>query len=73
VCPYVSGTFTERAGWQSGWIPEQVLGQIIRTCPNAGSIILDPFRASGITLTVSKKLSRQFLGFELSADYAAAI
>jgi site-specific DNA-methyltransferase (adenine-specific) len=54
-------------------MPEQVLGRIIRTCSNPGDVILDPFAGSGTTLTVAKKLERQFLGFELSPDYAAAI
>ena len=35
--------------------------------------MLDPFAGSGTTLAVAKKLGRRFLGFELSADYAARI
>ncbi len=54
-------------------MPEQLLGRIIRACSNPGDLVLDPFGGSGTTLVVAKKLHRQFLGFELSPDYAAAI
>jgi DNA modification methylase len=54
-------------------MPEQVLGRIIRACSKPGEIVLDPFGGSGTTLVVVRKLSRRFLGFELSPDYAAAI
>jgi site-specific DNA-methyltransferase (adenine-specific) len=54
-------------------MPEQLLGRIIRACSNPGETVLDPFGGSGTTLTVAKKLSRRFLGFELSPDYASAI
>jgi site-specific DNA-methyltransferase (adenine-specific) len=71
--PRVCGTFKERAGWHGCQMPEQVLGRIIRVCSNPDDIVLDPFGGSGTTLAVAKKLKRRFLGFELSADYAAAI
>ncbi|MFO0891372.1 MAG: site-specific DNA-methyltransferase [Isosphaeraceae bacterium] len=71
--PRVCGTFKERAGWHGCQMPEQLLGRIVRACSNPGEAVLDPFGGSGTTLTVAKKLSRRFLGFELSPDYAAAI
>ncbi|WP_020467070.1 DNA-methyltransferase [Singulisphaera acidiphila] len=71
--PRVCGTFKERAGWHGCQMPEQLLGRIIRTCSNEGDIVLDPFAGSGTTLVVAKKLGRKYLGFELSADYAAQI
>ncbi len=67
--PRVAGTFKERAGFHGCQMPEQLLGRIIRCCSNPGELILDPFSGSASTLIVAKKLGRNFLGFDLSADY----
>jgi site-specific DNA-methyltransferase (adenine-specific) len=67
----VCGTFKERAGWHGCQMPEQLLGRIIRVSSNPGDLVLDPFAGSGTTLTVAKKLGRQWIGFELSPNYAA--
>ncbi|MGE0756220.1 MAG: site-specific DNA-methyltransferase [Pirellulaceae bacterium] len=71
--PRVAGTFRERAGWHGCQMPEQLLGRIIRACSRPGELVLDPFGGSGTTLAVAKKLERQFLGFELSPEYASQI
>lgn len=68
--PRVAGTFKERAGFHGCQMPEQLLGRIIRSCSSDGEVVLDPFTGSGTTLTVAKKLGRQWLGFELSPQYA---
>ncbi len=67
--PRVAGTFKERAGFHGCQMPEQLLGRIIRSCSNAGELVLDPFSGSATTLVVAKKLGRQFLGFDLSSEY----
>ena len=67
--PRVAGTFKERAGFHGCQMPEQLLGRIIRCCSNPGELVLDPFSGSASTLVVAKKLQRNFLGFDLSADY----
>ncbi|NIL97138.1 MAG: site-specific DNA-methyltransferase [Planctomycetales bacterium] len=67
----VAGTFKERAGFHGCQMPEQLLGRIIRVSSNAGDLVLDPFVGSGTTAAVAKKLGRRFVGFELSAEYAA--
>jgi site-specific DNA-methyltransferase (adenine-specific) len=54
-------------------MPEQLLGRIIRACSNEGELVLDPFGGSGTTLAVAKKLARQFVGYELSDEYAKQI
>jgi DNA modification methylase len=69
----VAGTFKEREGFHGCQMPEQLLGRIIRCCSNADETVLDPFGGSGTTLVVAKKLARQWIGFELSADYVAKI
>ena len=70
--PRVAGTFKERAGFHGCQMPEQLLARIIRTCSNEGEIVMDPFAGSASTLVTAKKLGRQFLGFEMSEDYANA-
>jgi len=71
--PRVCGTFKERAGWHGCQMPEQLLGRIIRACSNPGEVVMDPFAGSGSTLVAAKKLGRNYLGFELSENYAANI
>jgi site-specific DNA-methyltransferase (adenine-specific) len=67
----VCGTFKERAGWHGCQMPEQLLGRIVRVSSNPGELVLDPFGGSGTTLVVAKKLGRNWIGFELSPNYAA--
>lgn len=71
--PRVCGTFKERAGWHGCQMPERLLARIVESCSNPGDTVLDPFGGSGTTLVVAKKLERQFLGFELSPEYARQI
>ncbi len=68
--PRVAGTFKERAGFHGCQMPEQLLGRIIRACSNEDDVVLDPFSGSSTTVTVAKKLGRQYLAFELSKEYA---
>jgi site-specific DNA-methyltransferase (adenine-specific) len=71
--PRVCGTFKERAGFHGCQMPEQLLARIIRVSSNPGDLVLDPFAGSGSTLIVAKKLERDWLGFELSKNYAERI
>ncbi len=66
----VAGTFKERQGFHGCQMPEQLLGRIIRASSHEGDLVLDPFSGSGTTLAVAKKLGREFIGTELSKDYA---
>ena len=68
--PRVAGTFKEREGFHGCQMPEQLLGRIIRVSSNPGDLVLDPFAGSGTTPAVAKKLGRDWLGYELSEDYA---
>ncbi len=67
--PRVAGTFKEREGFHGCQMPEQLLGRIIKVASSPGELVLDPFSGSSTTLTVAKKLGRQFIGFDISEEY----
>lgn len=69
--PRVAGTFKERSGWHGCQMPERLLARIILSCSNDGDVVLDPFAGSGTTLAVAKKLGREWLGYDMSVEYAA--
>jgi DNA modification methylase len=71
--PRVCGTFAEREGFHGCQMPERVLERIIRVSSNEGDLVVDPFAGSGTTLSVAKKLGRQWLGFELSPQYVERV
>lgn len=49
--------------------PEKLIVDCIKAgCPEGG-IVLDPFMGAGTTALVSKKLGRNFIGFELNDEY----
>ena len=70
--PRVCGTFRERTGHPCQ-MPEGVLDRIIRVASEPGDLVLDPFAGSGTTLAVAKKLGRNYLGVELSEQYADGV
>ena len=49
--------------------PEQLVEDQIITWTNPGDVVYDPFMGSGTTAKVSKKLNRQYVGSEISAEY----
>lgn len=68
----VCGTFKERVKHPCQ-MPEAVLDRIIRVATGPNDVVLDPFAGSGTTLAVAKKLGRQYLGVELSEQYADGV
>jgi DNA modification methylase len=49
--------------------PEELITDCIKAgCPIKGTVI-DPFMGAGTTALVARKLGRNFIGFELNADY----
>ncbi len=67
------GTFGERQGWHPCQLPEALLERIIKVSSNAGDppdVVFDPFTGSGTTLAVAARLKRDWLGCEMSAEYA---
>jgi site-specific DNA-methyltransferase (adenine-specific) len=65
----IAGSFSERQGFHGCQMPEQLLGRIVRVSSNPGDVVLDPFAGSGTTLSVAKKLRRQWIGCEVSDQY----
>jgi hypothetical protein len=65
------GTFKERQGWHPCQLPEALLERIVNLASNEGDVVFDPFVGSGTTLAVAARLKRQWLGCELSKEYAA--
>lgn len=49
--------------------PEKLLERIILASSNKGELVLDPFLGSGTTAVVSKKLARDYIGFEVNENY----
>jgi site-specific DNA-methyltransferase (adenine-specific) len=70
--PRVCGTFKERGGHPCQ-MPMAILERIVRVSSHPGELVLDPFAGSGTTLAAAKKLGRDYLGIELSANYADQI
>ena len=49
--------------------PQKLIVDCIKAgCPEGG-IVLDPFMGSGTTAVVARKLNRNYVGFELNAEY----
>jgi site-specific DNA-methyltransferase (adenine-specific) len=65
------GTFKERQDWHPCQLPEALLERVIKVSSNPGDLVFDPFTGSGTTLAVAARLKRDWVGCELSADYAA--
>ncbi len=65
------GTFKERLGWHPCQLPEALLERVIKLSSNPGDLVFDPFSGSGTTLAVAARLQRDWLGCDLSPDYAA--
>tara|TARA_B110000285_G_C15090830_1_gene598983 strand:- start:1466 stop:1813 length:348 start_codon:yes stop_codon:yes gene_type:complete len=49
--------------------PLKVCVPYLEISSNPGDLVLDPFMGSGTTAVASKKLNRDFIGFELSEEY----
>lgn len=49
--------------------PQELIVDMIKAgCPEGG-IVLDPFMGAGTTAVVSRKLNRNYIGFEINPDY----
>jgi site-specific DNA-methyltransferase (adenine-specific) len=69
--PRVCGTYKERAGFHGCQMPEALLARIVLASSRVGEIVLDPFVGSGTTVVAAKRLSRRYVGIDISEAYAA--
>lgn len=53
--------------------PETLINKIIKGYSNVGDLVLDPFMGSGTTAICSKKLNRNYIGFEKNIEYKELI
>ena len=51
--------------------PERLAAEHIASWSNKGDIVLDPFMGSGTTAKAAHELGRNYIGFEINADYCA--
>lgn len=49
--------------------PENLVERVLKLFSYKGDVILDPFNGVGTTATVSKKLSRKYIGIDTSEEY----
>ena len=49
--------------------PEILLERIIQSSSSEGDLVLDPFQGSGTTGVVSRRLNRNYIGFDLEKEY----
>jgi len=51
--------------------PESLVERVVRLFPPPNGVVVDPFLGSGTTTTVAKRLGRQWLGIEISNQFAS--
>ena len=49
--------------------PLEFIERLVAVSSNPGDLVLDPFMGSGTTAVAAKALGRDYLGFDLSAEY----
>ena len=57
-------------GYHSAIFPDELIIPCIEAGSDPGDTVLDPFSGSGTTGIVARKLGRDYIGIELSAEYA---
>lgn len=57
-------------GYHSAIFPDELIAPCIEAGSDPGDIVLDPFSGSGTTGVVARKLGRDYIGVELSPEYA---
>jgi DNA modification methylase len=49
--------------------PIELVDNIVKSCSEEGSVVLDCYMGSGTTAVSCKKLNRNFIGIEISEEY----
>ena len=60
-------------GRHAAIMPEEIARRCIKMYTFVNDIVLDPFAGSGTTLKVAKELHRNYVGYEISANYKQVI
>jgi hypothetical protein len=63
--PAINSQAKERLGYPTQK-PEALLERIIRASSNEGDVVLDPFCGCGTTITVAQKLTRSWIGIDIT-------
>jgi len=63
--PFIQNNSKERLGYPTQK-PEALLEKIIKASSNKGDIVLDAFCGCGTTISVAKRLGRQWIGIDVS-------
>jgi modification methylase len=57
----------EKGSWHPAPFPEELASRCVEA--TQGSIVLDPFFGSGTVGLAAKKISKQYIGIDISAEY----
>ncbi len=49
--------------------PEELVNRVLKLFSYKGDVVLDPFNGVGTTTSVAKRLSRRFIGIDISEEY----
>lgn len=63
--PFVNSQAAERLGYQTQK-PEALLERIIKASSNEGDVALDPFCGCGTAISVAQRLSRRWIGIDIT-------
>jgi DNA modification methylase len=55
--------------WTPAMFPEALVERVLKLFSFKGDIILDPFNGVGTTTVVAKRLSRNYIGINISEEY----
>jgi len=68
IFEYIAGAGNERTNHPATF-PKALARDHIISWSNEGDVVLDPMCGSGTTLKMAQKLSRHYIGFEISKEY----